>query len=53
MEHKHHVDHVKQEHDSGGHAHHADHVKKHAAGHTPHTDHIKKMCGGGYMKGKK
>ena len=49
MEHKHHVDHVKQH--AAGHMHEQDKVAKHKAGHKMHHEHVKAMCGGGMAAG--
>ena len=50
MEHKHHVDHLKQHHTEGQHKHHSEHYDAHKASHKVHHEHVKSMCGGGKIK---
>ena len=52
MDHKHHMDHVKQH--TAGYQHEQEKVSKHYGelGHKMHHDHVKAMCGGGMSKGK-
>ena len=50
MEHKHHVDHLKQHHTEGTHKHHSEHYDAHKASHKVHHEHVKAMCKGGKAK---
>jgi len=51
MEHKHHMEHMKQH--AAGHKHEQDKAAEHKQSHKMHHEHVKAMCGGGAAYGKK